>query len=248
MQGVAHRGTHLNDTIYGDNQSNKVYGFYGNDSLFGGLGDDVFYGGPGNDFFNDTDTRSYSKNPDGSKNYDQVGGTDTVIYEGSYIDFSINFESPHFVVTDRSGSEGIDKIYTGIDYLSFEGDGTLVALDLDAGTYQLVAAAANTNSSVDVIVDIFGAVSMLKGLIEVDDGTVHTLSYNGVVFNYAEVDPLLTTVVRNGEFTEEFAQEIADAYPSAAGIKYNTVVTLFGVAAVDDLLISVAGADGSYVS
>lgn len=248
VQGVAHRGTHLNDIIYGDNQSNKVYGFYGNDRLFGGLGDDVFYGGPGNDFFDDTDIRSYSKNPDGSKNYDQVGGTDTVIYEGSYIDFSINFESPHFVVTDRSGSEGIDTIYTGIDYLSFEGDGTLVALDLDAGTYQLVAAAANTNSSVDVIVDIFGAVSMLKGLIEVDDGTVHTLSYNGVVFNYAEVDPLLTTVVRNGEFTEEFAQEIADAYPSAAGIKYNTVVTLFGVAAVDDLLISVAGADGSYVS
>uniref|UniRef100_UPI0040488C20 hypothetical protein n=1 Tax=Limnohabitans sp. TaxID=1907725 RepID=UPI0040488C20 len=77
-----------------------------------------------------------------------------------------------------------------------------------------------------------------QGLIEVDNGTV---------FNYPEVDPLITTVVRNGEFTAEFAQEIADAYPSAAGIKYNTVVTLFGVAAIDDLLISVAGADGFYV-
>ncbi len=108
--------------------------------------------------------------------------------------------------------------------------------------------ASTSSDTLDVIVDLFGNVSMLKGLIEVDNGTVHTLSYNGTVFNYAEVDPLITTVVRNGEFTAEFAQEIADAYPSAAGIKYNTVVTLFGVAAIDDLLISVAGADGFYVS
>ena len=80
---------------------------------------------------------------------------------------------------------------------------------------------------------------MLKGLIEVDNGTVHTLSYNGTAFNYAEIDPLITTVVRSGEFTAEFAQEIADAYPSAAGITYNTVVSLVGAGCdLDDLLMS----------
>ena len=56
-----------------------------------------------------------------------------------------------------------------------------------------------------------------------------------------------TTVVRNGEFTAEFAQEIADAYPSVAGIKYSVAVGLLGVTALDNILISIAGADGSYV-
>ena len=106
-------------------------------------------------------------------------------------------------------------------------------------------AAGNT---LDVIVDLFGTVSMLKGLSEINNGTVHTLTYNGHVFNYAEVDSLLTTVVRNGEFTAEFAQEIADSYPTAAGITYNTVVSLVGAADLDNLLIAVAGADGSYAS
>ena len=106
-------------------------------------------------------------------------------------------------------------------------------------------AAGNT---LDVIVDLFGTVSMLKGLPEINNGSVHTLTYNGYVFNYADVDSLLTTVVRNGEFTAEFAQEIADSYPAAAGITYNTVVSLVGAADLDNLLITVAGADGSYVS
>ena len=126
---------------------------------------------------------------------------------------------------------------------------TVTAGDASASTTvndtSKIVVAGNT---LDVIVDLFGTVSMLKGLIEVDNGTVHTLSYNGTAFNYAEIDPLITTVVRNGEFTAEFAQEIAEAYPIAAGIKYNTVVSLVGASAVDDLLISVAGADGSYVS
>lgn len=103
-------------------------------------------------------------------------------------------------------------------------------------------------NTLDVIVDLFGTVSMLKGLPEINNGSVHTLTYNGNVFNYADVDTLLTTVVRNGEFTAEFAQEIADSYPTAAGITYNTVVSLVGAADLDNLLITVAGADGSYVS
>ena len=40
----------------------------------------------------------------------------------------------------------------------------------------------------------------------------------------------------------------ADSYPAAAGITYNTVVSVVGVADLDNLLIAVAGTDGSYVS
>lgn len=136
-----------------------------------------------------------------------------------------------------------DNLTEGAETLTVTAGGVSASITVNDTSKTVVA-----GNTLDVIVDLFGNVSMLKGLIEVDNGTVHTLSYNGTVFNYAEVDPLITTVVRNGEFTAEFAQEIADAYPSAAGIKYNTVVTLFGVAAIDDLLISVAGADGFYVS
>lgn len=44
---------------------------------------------------------------------------------------------------------------------------------------------------------------------------------------------MTTTVVRNGEFTAEFAKEIADACPSVAGIKYSVAVGLVGVTALE---------------
>jgi len=66
------------------------------------------------------------------------------------------------------------------------------------------------------------------------------------VFNFDDVDFFVTTVVRDGEFTEEFAQEIEDAYPEVAGIKYSVAATLVG-SALDEIIIQVAGADGNYV-
>lgn len=104
----------------------------------------------------------------------------------------------------------------------------------------------NTHS-LDVIVDLFGQVLYLKGLTETVSSTAHTIEYEGTSFDYSDVDGLLTTVVRDGEFTEEFAKEIADAYPSVAGISYSTAVALVGASAIDSVLIAVAGADGNYV-
>ena len=136
-----------------------------------------------------------------------------------------------------------DNLTEGAETLTATAGGASASTTVNDTSKTVVA-----GNTLDVIVDLFGTVSMLKGLIELDNGTVHTVAHNGTAFNYAEIDPLITTVVRNGEFTAEFAQEIADAYPSAAGIKYNTVVSLVGAAAIDDLLMSVAGSDGSYVS
>ena len=101
--------------------------------------------------------------------------------------------------------------------------------------------------TLDVIVDLFGQVLYLKGLVESISTTSHTINYGGDSFTYSEVDAFLTTVVRDGEFTDEFAQEIADAYPSIAGISYSTAVALVGASAIDDVLLAVAGADGNYV-
>ena len=100
--------------------------------------------------------------------------------------------------------------------------------------------------SLDVIASLFGNVFLLKGLKETVSGETHTVEYNGEIFNYTDVDSFVTTVVRDGEFTSEFAQEIADAYPDVAGIKYSVAASLVG-SALDEILIQVAGADGNYV-
>ena len=103
------------------------------------------------------------------------------------------------------------------------------------------------SSTLDLIVDIFGKVSYLKGLTETITSNTHTIEYQGVIFDYKEVDVFITVVTRNGEFTEEFSKEIADAYPSVAGIKYETAVILVGQSEIESVLIAVAGADGNYV-
>lgn len=110
-----------------------------------------------------------------------------------------------------------------------------------------VPAKENASSSLDVIVSLFGNVFYLKGLIERKADNLHTVEYNGQIFNFADVDLFVTTVVRDGEFTDEFAQEIADAYPEVTGISYTTAVTVVGASAIEGVLITVAGADGNYV-
>ena len=76
----------------------------------------------------------------------------------------------------------------------------------------------------------------------------HTVEYAGTAYNYSDLDSIITTVVRDGEFTQEFAQEIADFDPGAAGVSYQTAVQLIGQAYINDTLLYVAGADGSYIS
>ena len=189
------------------------------DVLEGHGGDDVLWGKSGNDII------------------DGGSGIDTAKYTGVRSQYSVTASPDASRVVVSSLADGQDWLID-VEKLQFA-DGVFNVSELIPTT------SVNT---LDVIVDLSGSVSMLKGLTEINNGTVHTLTYNGYVFNYADVDSLLTTVVRNGEFTAEFAQEIADSYPAAAGITYNTVVSVVGVADLDNLLIAVAGTDGSYVS
>jgi len=106
-----------------------------------------------------------------------------------------------------------------------------------------------------VIVDkgILGSEAMfLKGLSEsitLTDGieTKHTVQYGNSVFDYSQIDALITIVTRDDEFTKEFTKEINDYLKTDANITYKVAVGLVGAASIDAILMTVAGSDGNYV-
>jgi serralysin len=94
---------------------------------------------------------------------------------------------------------------------------------------------------------------LLKDLKEVTttlDGRVqsHTLEYAGAVFGFAVLDTLITTVTRDGEFTQEFRNEIAQAYPGVENILYADAIAVIGISSIDQVLIGIAGFDGDFVN
>lgn len=112
------------------------------------------------------------------------------------------------------------------------------------------------NNTLDILVDR-GVLAkdpvLLKGLSETityQNGVIssHTITYGSAVFDYLAIDSLIFTIVRNGEFTQEFAQEVKDFLPSAAGITYHDAALLVGIANIDSVIIAISGADGNYVS
>ena len=112
-----------------------------------------------------------------------------------------------------------------------------------------------TVSNLSVIVDkgILGSsAALLKNLIETStytDGVItnQVLEYAGTSFNYSDIDKLITTVTRDGEFTSEFRKEITDLLPAAANFSYQDTVKLVGLANIDNVILYVAGADGNFV-
>jgi hypothetical protein len=94
---------------------------------------------------------------------------------------------------------------------------------------------------------------LLKNLTEamtITDGvvTLHSVQYSGITFEYNQINSLIMTVTRDDEFTAEFTQEINDYLKTEANIAYKVAVGLVGAANIDGIIMTVAGADGSYVS
>ncbi|MDB2425872.1 hypothetical protein N9W43_08735 [Litoricolaceae bacterium] len=104
-----------------------------------------------------------------------------------------------------------------------------------------------TVSEVTVIVELLGNTLMLEGLNETLTDTSHTITHNGQSYDYSSIDSFTSIVARDGNFTDEFAQEIADAYPSVAGITYSAALGLIGSENWEATILGVAGADGNYV-
>jgi hypothetical protein len=123
-------------------------------------------------------------------------------------------------------------------------------------TVNTMPVAITQTNTLSVIVDkgVLGSDAvLLKDLKEVKttlDGRVlsHSVEYAGAVFGFAAIDPLITTVTRDGEFTQEFRAEIAQAYPGVENILYAEAVAIVGVANIDQILLGVAGSDGNFVS
>ena len=109
--------------------------------------------------------------------------------------------------------------------------------------------------TLSVIVDkgvISSNAVLLKGLNEkmtFTNGIIsaHTVEYAGTTYDYNQVDRLLITVIRDGEFTAEFKKELTEAAPTTANLTYKDAVTLVGVSNIDATMISVAGLDGNFI-
>ena len=139
-------------------------------------------------------------------------------------------------------------------------DGHGTAETLSSNKSQIVKSSSqvivNEKHNLSVIVEkgILGADAvLLKGLSEsitMTDGviTAHSLMYAGSTFDYNQIDALIMTVTRDDEFTAEFTKEINDYLKTEANIAYKVAVGLVGAANIDGIIMTVAGADGSYVN
>jgi hypothetical protein len=120
--------------------------------------------------------------------------------------------------------------------------------DADTDTDPNTAAATTSSLSVIVAPGVLGEDTVyLDGLTETRSDDRWIISYAGVDYAYAEIDAILTTVARDGNYTAEFAAEIADDYPEYAGITLTETVELVGSSALGSTLLAVAGADGNPV-
>jgi hypothetical protein len=98
------------------------------------------------------------------------------------------------------------------------------------------------SSSAILLKGLTEKVTLINGII-----SAHTVEYAGTTYNYNSIDVLITTVTRDGEFTDEYKKELTDAAPTASNLTYRDAVTLVGVLNIDAALVSVAGLDGNFV-
>ena len=89
----------------------------------------------------------------------------------------------------------------------------------------------------------------LKETFKFIDGllTEHFVQYGDLSFDYTQIDPLITTITRDGEFTAEFTKEINDYLGAEQNISYSAAVAIVGATSIDGIILAVAGADGNFV-
>lgn len=147
-----------------------------------------------------------------------------------------------------------DQLTEGSETLTLSAGGTSASIVINDTSKANVITTESHNLSVLVDKGILGlAPVLLKGLSETitfTNGFVskHIVQYSGIEFIYDQIDPLITTITRDGEFTAEFNKEINDYVQSDANITYKVAVALVGAQNIDNIIVMVAGSDGNYVS
>ena len=158
--------------------------------------------------------------------------------------------------TDNSAVTGTVNIANGV-FADAAGNKNVDGSDANnTVNFSLIPTITNEIHTLSVIVDknVLGADAvLLKGLKEsmtFTNGamTKHIVEYSGLTFDYNQIDSLLTTVTRDGEFTAEFTKEINDYLKTELNISYASAVALVGLVSIDGVILSVAGADGSFVA
>ena len=212
-------------SITGSSGANVIETGDGDDILNGAGGDDTLNGGLGND---------------------------RVVYANSIDSYWIGVQDGSVVILDLSGIEGSDTI---LNVETFEFAGQIYTFAEVEDHAAQVPVSSVVESSVTVLVDqgvLAEEPILLRGLNErivFANGVkeTHTIEWNGLAFDYTTVDPLIITVTRGDEFTEEFQSEIAEFAPSVADISYVDAVSLIGMEDIDQVIIDVAGSDGNFV-
>lgn len=212
--------------IIGNAADNILITGEGDDTFSGGVGSDRIKGGEG------TDTARYTNARSEYVVTTETGPEGQTLYRVTSLD-------------QTEASEGSDLLFSDIELLEFAGE--VMTIEDALASVGEVSEVSEGQYSLTAIANVFGSIMFLDGLTETVTASSHTIEYNGTTFDYAEVDGIITTVVRDGEFTSEFAAEIAESFPDSAGISYSTAVALIGQANMESTLLAVAGADGNYV-
>ena len=182
-----------------------------------------------------------------------ISGVSSLDVSGGFYDF--------YAVIDSEGNATIsvillnDKLTEGVEtmYINLEGNIASVIVN----DTSIAPIPTNQKNEIAIIIDKNimpgGAPVYLKGLVEnliYSNGIVtsHTIELDGTAYVYSQVDRLITTVTRNGEFTPEFTKEINDYLQTDANITYKAAVALVGVQSIDGVILFVAGSDGDFVN
>jgi hypothetical protein len=183
--------------------------------------------------------------------------SDLLVFGGSVSNFtgSGSTYTALFTIASNSSINGSVSVLSGM-FSDLAGNLNADGSDTNNTVYFARASTvSNETHNLSVIVDknVLGAsATLLKDLTEYityTNGAItkHTVEYAGLSFDYDQIDALITTVTRDGEFTSEFNKEINDYLGTELNIAYATAVKLVGAASIDAVVLTVAGADGNYV-
>jgi hypothetical protein len=160
-----------------------------------------------------------------------------------------------FTATPNSTNNGVLSVASGV-FTDAAGNSNADGSDSNNSLYfTSIPLVTNKTHTLSVIVDknVLGtSATLLKELkesITYTNGAItkHSVEYTGVTFDYNQIDSLITTVTRDGEFTAEFTKEINDYLGTELNITYSAAVKLVGAASIDGVILSVAGADENFV-
>jgi hypothetical protein len=184
-------------------------------------------------------------------------GADVVVTGGTLSNFagSGNFYTATFTLVSNSALNGAISVTNG-SFTDAAGNKNADGSDANNSVnFSRIPTITNETHTLSVIVDksVLGADAvLLKGLKEsmtFTNGAItkHIIEYAGSTFDYDQIDSLITTVIRDDEFTAEFTKEINDYLNYELNIPFAVAVKLVGTASIDSVLLSVAGDDGKFV-